>query len=95
MRSFHYLDHFRSLKLLGIDIAFLGGDRDRNDRNPSAPMTTKSARQSRSMKSATAAKPPVLPFLAIYRQIREFEPRLGDEIFGLAIHRQSVNIRDF
>ena len=40
-------------------------------------------------------KPTVLPFLAIYRQIREFGPRLGDEIFGLAIHRQSLNIRDF
>ena len=37
----------------------------------------------------------VLPFLAIYRQIREFGPRLGDEIVGLAIHRQSLNIRDF
>ena len=30
--NFH---QFRSLKMLGIEIGFLGGDRDRNDRDPS------------------------------------------------------------
>ena len=38
---------------------------------------------------------PVLPFLAIYRQIRDFGHRAGDKNLGLAMDRQSPEIRDF
>ena len=38
---------------------------------------------------------PVLPFLAIYRQIRDFGHRAGDKNLGLAMNRQSPKIRDF
>ena len=37
----------------------------------------------------------MLPFLAIYRQIRDFGLKLGDRSFGLAIDRQSPKVRDF
>ena len=37
----------------------------------------------------------VLPFLAIYRQIRDFGHRAGDKNLGLAMDRQSPEIRDF
>ena len=37
----------------------------------------------------------VLPFLAIYRQIRDFGPTFGDKNLALAIDRQSPKIRDF
>ena len=37
----------------------------------------------------------VLPFLAIYRQIRDFGHRAGDKNLGLAIDRQSPKVRDF
>ena len=38
---------------------------------------------------------PVLAFLAIYRQIRDFGRRHGDENLALAIDRQSLKFRDF
>ena len=44
------------------------------------------------MSFASAA---VLPFLAIYRQIRDFGHRAGDKNLGLAIDRQLPKIRDF
>ena len=37
----------------------------------------------------------VLPFLAIYRQIRDFGLLLGDGKFSPAINRQSPKVRDF
>ena len=37
----------------------------------------------------------VLPFLVIYRQIRDFRPRRGDSHLALAIDRQSPKIGDF
>ena len=37
----------------------------------------------------------VLPFLAIYRQIRDFGLLFGDGKFELAIYRQSPKFRDF
>ena len=37
----------------------------------------------------------VLPFLAIYRQIRDFRPRRGDSDLALAMDRQSPKIGDF
>ena len=38
---------------------------------------------------------PVLAFLAIFRQIRDFGPLYGDGNYELAIYRQSANFRDF
>ena len=38
---------------------------------------------------------PVLAFLAIYRQIRDFGLLFGDRKFELAIYRQSPKFRDF
>ena len=37
----------------------------------------------------------MLPFLAIYRQIRDFGLLFGDGKFELAMYRQSPNFRDF
>ena len=37
----------------------------------------------------------MLPFLAIFRQIRDFELLSGDGKFELAMNRQSPNFRDF
>ena len=37
----------------------------------------------------------MLPFLAIYRQIRDFGHRAGDKNLGLAIDRQSPKVCDF
>ena len=37
----------------------------------------------------------MLPFLAIFRQIRDFGPLFGDGNYELAMYRQSPNFRDF
>ena len=43
----------------------------------------------------TSRSSPVLPFLAIFRQIRDFGPLFGDGNYELAMYRQSPNFRDF
>ena len=45
--------------------------------------------------AAWSAEAAVLPFLAIYRQIRDFGLLFGDGKFELAIYRQSPKFRDF
>ena len=46
-------------------------------------------------KSRKGSSGPVLPFLAIYRQIRDFGLLFGDGKFELAIDRQTLIFRDF